>query len=41
MTYIKDEATRDSLYANRYNDQQIQATKPGSYKKQRNNSLNK
>ena len=31
-TYVKDEATRDSLYANRYNDQEVQATKPGSYK---------
>ena len=41
MTYVKDEATRDSLYANRYNDQQVQATKPGLYKKQRSNSLNK
>ena len=32
VTYVKDEATRDSLYANRYNDQEVQATKPGSYK---------
>ena len=32
VTYVKDQATRDSLYANRYNDQEIQATKPGSYK---------
>lgn len=36
MTYIKDEATRDYLYANRYNDQQVQVVKPRSYKKQRN-----
>ena len=41
VTYVKYEATRDSLYTNRYNDQEVQATKPGSYKKQRNNSLNK
>ena len=41
MTYVKDEVIRDSLYANRYNDKQIQAIKPISYKKQRNNSLNK
>ena len=32
VTYVKDEATRDSLYANRYNDQEVQALKPGSYK---------
>lgn len=32
VTYVKDQATRDSLYANRYNDQEVQATKPGSYK---------
>ena len=32
VTYVKDEATRDSLYANRYNDQEVQVFKPGSYK---------
>lgn len=32
-TYVKDIATRDSLYANRYNDQEIQTMRPGSYKK--------
>ena len=32
VTYVKDQATRDSLYANRYNDQEVQALKPGSYK---------
>lgn len=32
ITYVKDQATRDSLYANRYNDQEVQAIKPGSYK---------
>ena len=32
VTYVKDEATRDSLYANIYNDQEVQALKPGSYK---------
>ena len=33
VTYVKDQATRDSLYANRYNDQEVQAPKPGLYKK--------
>ena len=32
VTYVKDEATRDSLYANRYNDQEVQVFKHGSYK---------
>lgn len=31
--YYKDEATRDSIAANKYNDQEVQTTKPGSYKK--------
>lgn len=31
-TYVKDEATRDSIYANRYNDQEVQTNRPGSYK---------
>lgn len=31
--YYKDEATRDSIAVNRYNDQDIQVNKPGSYKK--------
>lgn len=31
--YYKDEATRDSIAANRYNDQEVQVNKPGSYKK--------
>ena len=30
--YYKDEATRDSIAANKYNDQEVQTTKPGSYK---------
>lgn len=29
----KDQATRDSIAANRYNDQDVQINKPGSYKK--------
>lgn len=29
----KDEATRDSIAANKYNDQEVQTSKPGSYKK--------
>ena len=28
-----DQATKDSIAANRYNDQEVQTTKPGSYKK--------
>ena len=31
--YYKDLATRDSIAANRYNDQEVQAMRPGSYKK--------
>lgn len=31
--YYKDEATRDSIAANRYNDQEVQVNRPGSYKK--------
>ena len=31
--YYKDEATRDSIAANKYNDQEVQTMKPGSYKK--------
>lgn len=31
--YYKDEATRDSIAVNRYNDQDVQVNKPGSYKK--------
>lgn len=31
--YYKDEATRDSIAANRYNDEEVQSMKPGSYKK--------
>lgn len=31
--YYKDEATRDSIAVNRYNDQETQVNKPGSYKK--------
>lgn len=31
--FYKDEATRDSIAANRYNDQEVQVNKPGSYKK--------
>ena len=31
--YYKDEATRDSIAANRYNNQDVQVNKPGSYKK--------
>lgn len=31
--YYKDEATRDSIAANRYNDQEVQVNKPGSYRK--------
>ena len=31
--YYKDEATRDSIAANRYNDQEVQINRPGSYKK--------
>ena len=31
--YYSDEATRDSILANRYNDQDIQVNRPGSYKK--------
>lgn len=32
-TYVKDEATRDSLYVNRYNDQELQDTDKGTYQK--------
>lgn len=32
-SYYKDEATRDSIAANKYNDQEVQTMKPGSYKK--------
>lgn len=31
ITYVKDEATRDSLYANRYYDDEVLATKPGNW----------
>lgn len=31
--YYKDEATRDSIAVNRYNDQEVQVNRPGSYKK--------
>ena len=31
--YFSDEATRDSIAANKYNDQEVQTMKPGSYKK--------
>ena len=31
--YYKDEATRDSIAVNKYNDQEVQTMKPGSYKK--------
>lgn len=31
--YYKDEATRDSIAANKYNDQEVQTMKPGTYKK--------
>ena len=31
--YYKDEATRDSILANRYNDEEVQSMKPGTYKK--------
>ena len=31
--YYKDLATRDSIAANRYNDQEVQAMRPGSYRK--------
>ena len=30
--YYKDEATRDSIAANKYNDQEVQTMKPGDYK---------
>lgn len=30
-TYVKDEATRDSLYANRYYDDEVLAVKPGNW----------
>ena len=30
--YYKDEATRDSIAANKYNDQEVQTMKPGNYK---------
>lgn len=33
ITYVKDEATRDSLYANRYYDDEVLATKPGNWVK--------
>lgn len=35
VTYYKDEATRDSIAANRYNDEEVLDTKPGSLKKNR------
>ena len=31
--YYKDEATRDSIAANRYNDEEVQTSMPGYYKK--------
>ena len=31
--YYNDEATRDSVAANKYNDQEVQTSKPGTYKK--------
>lgn len=33
VTWYNDEATRDSIAANKYNDQEVQTMRPGSYKK--------
>lgn len=30
--FLQDEATSDSIKANKYNDQEVQATKPGNYR---------
>lgn len=37
--YYNDEATRDSIAANRYNDQEVQTMKPGSKKKNANGKV--
>lgn len=35
----QDQATRDSIAANKYNDQEVQSTKPGTYKKNKQGKL--
>lgn len=35
----RDEAAKDSILANKYNDQEVQVNKPGSYKKDKNGKV--